>query len=226
LQEVLATGGPAAAHALRALAGGAIAVHEIRAEGKQRFYWQGRFRIETASVLRCLSGAGQQAPATSGLSEEIVLDFREATLAEAKAEEVHALWQRGLEYHTIAQQLGCGRALVTKALEWWHRLRGLEPPDGRSCKARLARSDKPEELAEQAKTLWDQGLLMQEIAAQLNCCSDTATEAIRHWFESRGLPAPDGRTRRKELERKTCIAQHDGNGHTANDTAEKNQQNP
>ena len=207
LQEIMATGGPAAAHALRALVGGAIEVHEIRAEGKRRFYWQGRFRIVTASVLRCLSGPGEQVPTTSGLNEEIVIDFREATPAEAKAEEVHAMWERGLEHHAIARQFGCGRALVTKALEWWHRLRGLEPPDGRSCKARLDRPDKAEELAEQAKELWDEGLLMHEIAAKLHCCHDTATRAIQHWFESRGLPVPDGRTRRKSLVRKSGCAQ-------------------
>jgi orotate phosphoribosyltransferase-like protein len=59
-----------------------------------------------------------------------------------------------------------------------------------------------EELAEQAKELWDQNLLVQEIAEQLQCSRDMVTEAIGHWFRSRGLPVPDGRVRRKSLERK------------------------
>jgi hypothetical protein len=66
----------------------------------------------------------------------------------------------------------------------------------------LNRPTLPKELAEEAKCWWDQGLPMQEIAEKLRCNRDTVTKAIGHWFRSRGLEVPDGRTRRKEFPRK------------------------
>ena len=35
------------------------------------------------------------------------------------------------------------------------------------------------ELANRAKELWDQGLMMREIATALGCCRDTVTAAVR-----------------------------------------------
>lgn len=54
-------------------------------------------------------------------------------------------------------------------------------------------------LAEPAKELYDQDLLSTEIARRLDCDINTVTSAIAHWFTSRELPVPDGRTRRKSL---------------------------
>ena len=42
-------------------------------------------------------------------------------------------------------------------------------------------------------------ILLQEIATQLKTHRDQVTKAIRYWYESRGLPVPDGRERRKSL---------------------------
>ena len=58
-------------------------------------------------------------------------------------------------------------------------------------------------IADQAKALMDKGMLLQEIAKELGCSRDRITGAIKHWHSSRGLPVPDGRTRRKSLERKS-----------------------
>jgi hypothetical protein len=46
-------------------------------------------------------------------------------------------------------------------------------------------------------------MLIQDIAAKLGCNRDTATKALKHWFESRGLEYLDGRERRTTLPRKT-----------------------
>jgi hypothetical protein len=64
-------------------------------------------------------------------------------------------------------------------------------------------------LAERAKALWDQGRLLRDIAAALDCNRDTAAKAIRHWFGSRGLEVPDGRLRRKSLAVKTSCRQEE-----------------
>ena len=59
-----------------------------------------------------------------------------------------------------------------------------------------------QQLADGAKELWDRGLLMAEIAMALDFDRNTVTSAIGYWHASRGLETPDGRSRRKELDRK------------------------
>ncbi len=65
-----------------------------------------------------------------------------------------------------------------------------------------------EELADQAKALLDQNFLIKEIAKKLSesegrtVSRNCVTKALASWFERRGLPAPDGRSRRATLERK------------------------
>jgi hypothetical protein len=56
-----------------------------------------------------------------------------------------------------------------------------------------------DERSEQVKQLWDQGMLMVEIAQKLGIYKSQATAALKYWFESRGQKAPDGRSRRSDL---------------------------
>jgi hypothetical protein len=49
----------------------------------------------------------------------------------------------------------------------------------------------------------DEGLLLHEVAARLGCDRNTVRGAKDYWFESRGLRAPDGRSRRRDLGRKS-----------------------
>jgi transposase len=50
--------------------------------------------------------------------------------------------------------------------------------------------------------LYDQGLLHSQIAEALHCGRNWVTKLLRHWFESRELPVPDGRSRRATLPKK------------------------
>jgi hypothetical protein len=198
---------PAAALALRNLVGGAIWVREIRVPDRQRHYMQGRFVIGAVQLRKALGAmASSGPPRTPGdlpyQGTEIVIDFREPDPDTVIVDQVKALWDQGLTYRAIAAEVGWNRNIVAEAVARWHRERGLPPPDGRSCKKRLARPTLPEQLAGRAKELWDQQFLIQEIAAKLGCNRDTATRAVLHWYRSRGLPPPDGRTRRKTLPRK------------------------
>lgn len=63
-------------------------------------------------------------------------------------------------------------------------------------------STAPEGLADRAKALFDEGLLVKEIAARLGVTHAVTAKALRHWHVSRGLPVPDGRSRRSSLGRK------------------------
>jgi hypothetical protein len=56
-----------------------------------------------------------------------------------------------------------------------------------------------EERREQVKRLWDNGMLMVQIAKELGMYKSHATAALKYWFESRGQKAPDGRSRRSSL---------------------------
>jgi hypothetical protein len=195
------------------LVGGQIVVEEIQEPGRQRHWLRGTFTIRTAALAASVRGQGMAggAPAGPEAGEEIVLDFREPRSYEEIADEVKALFDKGVSYADMAAELGCHRNMVMKALRHWHAQRGLPAPDGRSCRKRLARPSLAKEMADKAKELWDQNLLIQEIAERLQCCEDTVAQAIGHWFRSRGLEVPDGRTRRKQLPRR-CSPQDEPEG--------------
>jgi transposase len=173
----------------------------VRQPGRRRHFLRGQFVIRSGQLLDALGA--RAVGAEEGAAEELVVDFRDPAPAEKVVEQVKALWDAGLTYREIATRVGWNRNIVAAAVALWHRQRGLEPPDGRRCKKRLARETRPGQLAEEAKGLWDQGLLMKEIASRLDCNHDTATRAIQHWFRSRGLEEPDGRARRKGLPHKS-----------------------
>ena len=96
---------------------------------------------------------------------------------------------------------------VTKLLKYWFESRGLVMPDGRSRRASLTQKhfEPPlyQEIADKVMVLYQQKMLLQNIADTLKVDRNTVTSAIRWWHKVRGLPIPDGRTRRKELEVKT-----------------------
>jgi hypothetical protein len=132
----------------------------------------------------------------------VTLDFIDSLPWAAVADAVKEMYDAGVRFEDMATQLRCPRSWPAKALALWHRERGMEPPDGRSTRDRLPTDPAIAELADRAKELWDQGLLMQEMAVALGCCRDTVTAAIKFWHTSRNFPVPDGRARRKELPRK------------------------
>jgi hypothetical protein len=202
LRALLGSREPAAAHALRQLVGGQVLVEEVKQPGRKRHFLRGKFTIQTAALLASVGGRQTAAPSPNlpaEAGEEIVLDFREPDSHEGLADRVKELFDSGVSFDEMAAQMGCHRNTVAKALAYWYEQRGLTAPDGRSCRQRLARPTLPERLADAAKEFWDRGLLMQEIAARLGTNPDTVTKAVEHWFRSRGLEEPDGRTRRKSL---------------------------
>jgi len=115
-----------------------------------------------------------------------------------------ALFRRDIFYSDIADKLGVDRHLVKDAVEEWHRRNGLPPPaDGRTRRGELPRHNREaplfERIARTAKELYDEGKLMEEIAAELKCDRTTVRSALKFWHESRGLTMTDGRNRRKSL---------------------------
>ena len=203
--------GAAAAYALRDLVDGQIVVTEVRRPDRQRHFLQGRFAIETTARARALAGndekPGEDAASDSdGLEEEIVIDFREPQEIEALSERAKELYDKGKMNAEIAEQLGCSRSRLTKVLKHWFESRGLTMPDGRSRRASLGKKhlEPPlfQAIADDVMRLYDEGALLHEIAHQLDVDRNTITSTIRWWHETKGLPVPDGRARRKGLDRR------------------------
>jgi hypothetical protein len=216
LHEVLNGGGPAAAVALRNLVG-AVTVTEVTPTDRKQKYLRGTLTLRTAAALEA-AGASIGEAAVEPAGEPIVIDFTGQPPWAAVADLVQQMFEEGVSFEDMAARLKCPRSLPAKALALSRLRRGLPPLDGRSVRGRLAKPSKAERLADQAKALWDEGRPMHEIATKLECCRDTAAASIEHLFTSRGLPVPDGRTRRKSLDRKLA-PREDGTGPAADNEA-------
>ena len=212
LGEVLTETNPAAAHALRDLVGGQIVVSEIRRPGSKRHHLQGRFAIASTAIVERTRGTEEEGPEKAGaesevLGKEIVIDFREPLEIEALAERAKELYDQGMMNALIAKQLGCSRKRVTEILKYWFESRGLKMPDGRSRRSSLMKKhvEPPlyQTIADEVVQLYQKGELLQCIAEQISLDPHTVVAAVKWWHEERGLPVPDGRTRRKSLDRKT-----------------------
>jgi site-specific DNA recombinase len=225
LGENLQSDSPAAAYALRDLVGGQIVVTEIRKEGGKRHHLRGEFTIRVGDVAALVTGDGDSTHAAASetdgeLFEHIVIDFVDPNPLDQKSEEAKLLYDQGVMNAEIAQRLGCSRSQVTKLLKHWFESRGLTMPDGRSRRGTLTKKhlEPPvyQKIADEAMVFYQRGMLLGDIAEQLECDRNTVTSAVRWWHEQRGLPVPDGRTRRKELDVKSSPKTKDASS-TTND---------
>jgi hypothetical protein len=184
---------------------GPIELHQM---GQRKAYggWlQGRMKVRLLSYLveRAIGvRAGSEADGV-----EVTIDYREPPKIVAQSERAKELYDQGWLHACIAKDLGVGRARLTAILKYWYESRGLNMPDGRARRGTLTEKHLSppmyQTLADKVMPLYEQGMLIGDIAAQLRVDRNTLTSTIRWWHESRGLPVPDGRARRKRLLRKT-----------------------
>ncbi len=192
------------------LTGGRIELLQMGQRKAQQGWLQGRFRVRLLSFLAERVAGVRSEQADQGM--EVVIDYREPSQTEIDSERAKKLDDEGLMRAQIANRLGCSRSRVTALLKHWHESRGLEMPDGRSRRASLKQKhiDPPlyQRIADEVMALCQQGMLLQEISDRLQVDRNTITSTVRWWHEARGLPVPDGRTRRKGLDRKTTAKVH------------------
>jgi hypothetical protein len=147
--------------------------------------------------------AGVPGGTRDGAGVEVVLDYREQVSYEAESARAKALYDQGLMHRQIAAALGCARNWVSKLLRHWFESRALDVPDGRQRRSSLPRKQVGpalyEELAESAKSLWDEGLADVQIAERLGCSPPTAVAAVAHWHTVRGMAVPTQAERRVAL---------------------------
>jgi DNA invertase Pin-like site-specific DNA recombinase len=209
LGEVLARAGEserledvsAVRQVVKLLTGGRI---DLVQKGEPRSHggWlQGRFRLQLlCTLVSRLSGVPVP---DQGEGEEVTIDYRRPIPAEQWAGEVKRWYDDGMLIKAIARKLEISPNLARRALAYWHKQQGVPQQDGRSRRSGLAnphlKMPLNQEIADRVMELYDQNVLLGDIAARLGCDRNTVTRAVAFWHTERGLPVPDGRTRRKNL---------------------------
>jgi len=168
----------------------------------KELYDQGLMNLQIAAVLGCPPGWVTKLLKHWFRSHGIdMLDgrTRRSTLAkkqmgtplyEKLAEPATALWNEGMADVQIAARLGCSPPTAVAAVEYYHRLQGLEVPSHSARRATLV---------DRMKHLFDEGLLLRDIAREVGMCSRSVTLLLQERFEALGQEMPDGRTRRHKL---------------------------
>jgi site-specific DNA recombinase len=126
-------------------------------------------------------------------------DVRERPQYENLAEDIKADFDAGMPLKEMEKKYSCSYTVVTNALNHWHDAHGVPRPDGRSLRQRLPANRASDRLMVEIMELWQQDLPVRDIAARLDCGLETVRAAVVTWHESRGLPVPDGRERRKRI---------------------------
>ncbi len=205
LGEVLRSSTPAAGMPLRDLLNGPIVVEEVIVPGKKRRYWRGKlvFVLDRVAGVQTTQPLNDSTESECALTETVVIDFREESRAEQLAERAWELYEQGLMYVEIAEQLGINQMYVTKVVRTAAKQRGIESLDGRHRQAAHDRRRAPpppcRALQAEAIELWNEEVLLGEIAVRLHVSRNLLNRMIAAWHVERGLPVPDGRKRRKDL---------------------------
>lgn len=211
LDQVLRSGTPAATHALHNLLDGPILMEEIPHEDRQRCHFRGTLRIR---IGRLVVERGSEIPevqaASTGdpdLVQELTIEFREPSKTEEQAAIAWEMHLADRPIKDIAKAMNVSRARMTAILKFAAEERGVEWVDGRARRATLPDSTRPPTLgdqkSEQVMVLFHQDKLLGEIATLLALDRNIVTAVVAKWHRQRGLPVPDGRTRRKRLETKS-----------------------
>lgn len=202
LFDVLKESSPAANKALSALVGGEIILEEKEIPFRKRKYFCGKFRLNVRGVSSFLAG---NSSTTGGTEQgvEIVIDFIQPDEADQQREIAKRMYDAQEPEFKIAEALGVSRSRVTKLLHEVFELLGEEKLDGRSRRSQISVKHKEpplyQSISEDVMKLFNQGLLLGQIAEALKIDRNTVTSSVKYWHEQLGLPVPDGRTRRKSL---------------------------
>ena len=205
-----------AREAILELLGGPIVVREIESSGKERKVLRGTFSLPASKTLQAIADWHREETAESPpdqvgeANESLVIDFRDQSRTDEQGDEAWGLYNQDLPHNEIARRIGCDRSQLTKILRHAAKKRGVELEDGRARRARLKHGYSRtlyNKLIGPAMELWNQGLLLHQIAERLKVNPATATKAIKAWHDCNGVPMPDCRTRRMTLTVKT--APHD-----------------
>jgi site-specific DNA recombinase len=184
--------------------GGRIELFQCGERAQHKGWLRGEIHCDLIGNLASrLAGQNIESEEPSTL---IVVEFREPSMLDTMAQKARALFEQGVLNVEIGRRLKCSKSRVTRLLRHAFEQTGEVKPDGRTRRSQLEvkHTEVPlyQRIANQVMALMQEGMLLGDIASRLECDRNTITHAVRHWHNSRGLPVPDGRTRRKSLPRR------------------------
>ena len=217
LQLATSSGEPGPLHAAREfltkVTGGRIELTQRGERRAQRGWLRATFQLRLLKPILEESGCCcKPAP-----YELVTIDIRKPSRAELLAPEARTLYNRGLKEKEVASRLKVNRNTVRKALDVSFAAEGKARPDGRARRWHVSEDQQPQykfrEIMDKVMTLYNDSIPIKEIATKVGADRNTVTAAIRHWHERRGLTAPDGRARRKQLREERDRRERDGDDH-------------
>ena len=196
--------------ALRRLLGGRIVVSEKSKPGSKRMMLQGTIQLRLYEVARAIDRHQGVSELESPPLVTRTIDFVDPALIQQQ-EQIRArawqLYQDGKFSKEIRKELHLTHNGVTKILREAAELHGEQYLDGRERRAAMDRKSiqppRYQVIAPRVMELFQKDELYATISSDVNADINTIRKSVRWWHESRGLPAPDGRTRRKQLTRKS-----------------------
>ncbi len=183
---------------LESVTGGAIRIHQSGERRHKKGWLTGTFTPNLSILMAPLSVT---ADATA---KPVAIDFRPVTTTDLDVDRIKTAFDAHPDWtiRRLAASLGMNETVTMRKLRKWHTDHGQVLPDLRSRGQTLKNQSTPTKaraLADAAKALETEGLLLVEIARRLNVSRETATLALDHWYTSRGLARADGRSRRHTL---------------------------
>ena len=188
---------------IRMLTGGRIDLYQCGERQAYHGWLEGRFTVRLLpAVVEHLTGS----PASCvNDAVDVVLEFKRPVSFDREAEIARQMHRAGKLCREIAIELGYSKSKVTKLLKYAAEKHGEVLEDGRSRRSKLAKKHLDpqlyDQIVEEVMRRYEAQQLLQDIALGVGVCRDSITAIIRKWHEERGLPVPDGRTRRKTLPR-------------------------
>jgi len=196
-----------AREALLELLDGPITVEEVPIDDRKRKMLRGMLRLPPNRTSQLITNWQSHSATESDGNDGsvIVLEFRDRLKREMQGDEALELYEKGICMKDIAVRLGCDRSRLTKILKYAAKQRGILLEDGHARQARLKLypTAKFEQLIEPAIDLFQQRLLINQIASELGTDRSTVAKALQAWHDRQGLQMPDGRNRRATLPIKT-----------------------
>lgn len=182
------------------LTGGRIELYQMGERARNRGWLQGRFRVELVSVL--VGKLNGVLPAESGEGLEVIIDYREELLIDKQAEEALQLYEQDKLGKEIAEEMGVQRSYVSKLLDHAFAKRGLKRLDGRQRRSSLPNKQVQtptfKRIADEVVALMEKGWSDLAIAGHLKTSDATVSKAIKFWHNSRELPVPTSKDRRRK----------------------------
>jgi transposase len=187
---------------IQLLTGGRIDVVQQGEKKPGQGWGQARLTVDLAAVA--LNGTGVTGDLSSKI--DLAVDIMRPEFVNPRIEDARRLYDADMFEVEIAEKLCVSRVCVYNWLAASFAAEGVEKPDGYQRRKRIEQQrglHLYQQISSKALELEGTGLLLVEIAEELNVDSNTITNALEYAREQRDLQQQDGRARRKSLDRKS-----------------------